>query len=145
MNKTFLPSLDYTQRKWYVVDCKDKQLGRLSSSIVGLLSGKIKPSYHPAFDTGDYVILINVESLSLDSKKERLYVFNPGRPGKALKKLVNVLPKQIIENCVFKMMPNGIAKRQLSNRLKIYEGSQHPHVAQNPIYIDDINNFTINL
>ena len=145
MNKTFLPSLDYTQRKWYVIDCKDKQLGRLSSSIVGLLSGKIKPSYHPAFDTGDYVILINVESLSLDSKKERLYVFNPGRPGKALKRLVNVLPKQIIENCVFKMMPNGIAKRQLSKRLKIYEGSQHPHVAQNPIYIDDINNFTINL
>ena len=145
MDKTFLPSLDHTQRKWYVIDCKGKQLGRLSSSIVGLLSGKIKPYYHPAFDTGDYVILINAESLSLDSKKERFYVFKPGRPGSALKRIVDIVPRQIIENCIFKMMPNGIAKRQLSNRLKVYEGSKHPHVAQNPIYIDDINNFTINL
>jgi len=145
MNETFLPSVDYTKRTWYVVDCKGKQLGRVASQIVGLLSGKRKSYYHPSCDTGDYVILINAELLSLDSKTERLHVFRPGRPGSSLKKIINALPQQIIENCIFKMMPNGTAKRQLSTRLKIYQGSQHPHVAQQPIYIDDIDNFTNNL
>lgn len=144
MNETFIPASNYNKRKWYIIDCKGKQLGRISSSIVGLLCGKIKPSYHPAFDTGDYVILLNADDLSLDRKIERFYVFNPGRPGKSLKKLINGLPQRIIENCIYKMMPNGIAKKGLAQRLKIYQGSQHPHQAQNPIYIEDIENFTIN-
>nr|YP_009497786.1 ribosomal protein L13 [Acanthoceras zachariasii]AWT40499.1 ribosomal protein L13 [Acanthoceras zachariasii] len=143
MNETFIPASNYNKRKWYIIDCKGKQLGRISSSIVGLLCGKIKPSYHPAFDTGDYVILVNADDLSLDRKTERFYVFNPGRPGKSLKKLINGLPQRIIENCIYKMMPNGVAKKDLAQRLKIYKGSQHPHQAQNPIYIDNIESFTI--
>lgn len=133
------------EKKWYVIDCKDKQLGRISSSIVGLLSGKIKSYYHPAFDTGDYVILINAEALTVDRQIERIYVFNPGRPGSSLKRIVNGLPQQIIEKCIYGMMPNGLAKKQLSKRLKIYQGSKHPHTAQNPIQIDNIETFTNNL
>jgi len=144
MNETFIPSSDYNKKKWYLIDCKDKQLGRISSSIVKVLSGKIKSYYHPSMDTGDYVILINAEALTVDRHIERFHVFRPGRPGSSLKKIVNGLPQQIIENCIFRMMPNGTAKRQLSNRLKIYQGPKHPHNAQNPIYIEDIENFTTN-
>ena len=144
MNETFIPASDYNRKKWYVIDCQGKQLGRISSMIVGLLSGKIKSYYHPAFDTGDYVILINAEALTVDRHIERIHVFSPGRPGSSLKKIVNGLPQQIIENCIFRMMPNGTAKRQLPNRLKIYQGPKHPHNAQNPIYIEDIENFTTN-
>ena len=72
MNETFIPASDYTKKKWYVIDCKNKQLGRISSSIVGLLSGKIKSYYHPASDTGDYVILINAEALTVDRHIERI-------------------------------------------------------------------------
>ena len=57
-----------------------------------------------------------------------------------LKRITNGLPQQIIERCIFGMMPNGIAKKSLAKRLKVYQGSQHPHNAQNPIYIDDIDN-----
>ena len=64
MNKTFIPSTNYNKRKWYVIDCKDKQLGRLASSIVPLLTGKTKSIYHPSLDVGDYVILINSEELN---------------------------------------------------------------------------------
>ena len=145
MNETFIPASGYNKKKWYVVDCKGKQLGRISSSIIGLLSGKIKSYYHPAYDTCDYVILINAEALTVDREIERFYVFRPGRPGSSLKKIVNGLPQQIIENCIFGMMPNGLAKKQLSKRLKVYQGSQHPHAAQNPICIEDIENFTNNL
>ena len=72
MNETFIPASDYTRKKWYVIDCKGKQLGRISSSIVGLLSGKVKSSYHPAFDTGDYVILINAEALTAQFRPDPL-------------------------------------------------------------------------
>lgn len=145
MNETFLPASDYTKKTWYIIDCKNKRLGRISSSIVGLLSGKIKPYYHPSLDTGDYVILINADCLTVDREIERLYVFQPGRPGSSLKKIVNGLSKQIIEKCINGMMPNGIAKKQLSKRLKIYKGSEHPHTAQNPIKIENIEIFTNNL
>ncbi len=145
MNETFIPASDYTKKKWYVIDCKDQQLGRISSSIVGLLSGKIKSYYHPSFDTGDYVILINAEALTVDRHIERIRVFRPGRPGSSLKRIVNGLPQQIIERCIYGMMPNGIAKKQLSKRLKIYQGSEHPHAAQNPVQIMDIENFTNNV
>jgi len=145
MNETFIPASDYTKKKWYVIDCKDKQLGRISSSIVGLLSGKIKSYYHPSFDTGDYVILINAEALTVDRHIERIRVFRPGRPGSSLKRIVNGLPQQIIERCIYGMMPNGIAKKQLSKRLKVYQGSEHPHAAQNPVQIVDIENFTNNV
>ncbi len=145
MNETFIPASGHNKKKWYVIDCKDKQLGRISSSIIGLLSGKIKSYYHPALDTGDYVILINAESLTVDRHIERIHVFQPGRPGSSLKRIVNGLPQQIIEKCIYGMMPNGMAKRRLSKRLKVYQGAQHPHIAQNPIYIDDIEKFTNNL
>ena len=87
MNETFIPASDYNRKKWYVIDCQGKQLGRISSMIVGLLSGKIKSYYHPAFDTGDYVILINAESLTVDRNFERIRVFSPGRPGSSLKRI----------------------------------------------------------
>jgi len=133
MNETFIPASSYNKRKWYVIDCKDKKLGRLSTTIISLLSGKQKSYYHPAVDTGDYVILINAEYLTINREIQKFHVFRPGRPGSSLKRLINALPERIIENCIFGMLPNGVPRRHLSRRLKIYQGSQHPHMAQNPI------------
>ena len=83
--------------------------------------------------------------LHVDRHIERVHVFNPGRPGSSLKRIVNGLPQQIIEKCIYGMMPNGLAKKQLSKRLKVYQGSEHPHTAQNPIHVEDIENFTNNV
>ena len=130
MNKTFIPTANYNKRKWYVIDCKDKQLGRLASTIIPLLTGKSKSVYHPSVDIGDYVILINSEHLKLDRDVERFHVYQPGRPGTSLKRLVNIIPKQIIENCVFNMLPNGYPKKHLVKRLKVYQGDQHLYVVQ---------------
>nr|YP_009497530.1 ribosomal protein L13 [Biddulphia tridens]AWT40243.1 ribosomal protein L13 [Biddulphia tridens] len=136
MNKTFIPDSDYIKRKWYIIDCKDQQLGRLASSLISLLSGKFKSYYYPSIDTGDYVILINVESLIFNQEIERFHVFQPGRPGRSLKKMGNPTPQRIIENCIKCMMPNGLARKRLTKRLKVYEGANHPHQAQNPIKLD---------
>ena len=139
MNETFIPTSDYNKRKWYVIDCKDKQLGRIASLSIGLLSGKHKSYYHPSLDIGDYVILINAECLTLDRNITKFHVFSPGRPGRSLKHLVNALPQRIIEKCIFGMLPNGFPRRHLAKRLKVYQGSQHPHSAQNPIKLEELN------
>ena len=57
----------------------------------------------------------------------------------SLKRLVNALPQRIIEKCIFGMLPNGFPRRHLSKRLKVYQGSQHPHTAQNPIKLEELN------
>ena len=93
---------------------------------------KSKSIYHPSMDVGDYVILINAESVKFNRNIERFHVFSPGRPGSSLKRLINVLPKQIIEKSIFGMLPNGFPKKHLVKRLKVYPGSQHPHAAQDP-------------
>lgn len=139
MNTTFFPSSDYEKKKWYIIDCKEKQLGRLASSVVSILSGKIKSYYHPSLDLGDYVILINSKDIIVSSTIEKFHVFKPGRPGRSLKKLVSPSSYQILERCIFGMMPNCMAKRHLSKRLKIYQGMSHPHLSQNPKQINDLN------
>lgn len=135
-NKTFLPSSNsYSQRKWYVIDCKDKTLGRTCSAITKILQGKHKPFYHPAADLGDNIILINATDLTLHDTKKRAYVFQPGRPGSSLsyKTVRDDRPERIIENCVKNMMGKGMAKRNIAKRLKVYLTEDHPHRAQNPI------------
>ena len=108
----------------------------MSSIIIPLLTGKSKSVYHPSIDVGDYVILINSDHLQIDHDVERFHVYQPGRPGTSLKKLVNIIPKRIIENCVFNMLPNGFPKKHLVKRLKVYKDDQHPHSAQRPKLLD---------
>jgi len=145
MNETFIPTSDYNKKQWFLIDCKDKQLGRIASRISSVLSGKINSYYHSAFDTGDYVILINARHLTLDREFHKFHVYSPGRPGRSLKKLMNTLPERIIENCVLGMLPNGFGRKHLTKRLKIYNGPQHPHTAQTPIKLDEFDNFSKNI
>ena len=135
MNKTFIPTSKHKIREWYVIDCTNLSLGRLASITTGLLIGKRKSIYHPSVDVGCYVILINANLIRLNSNAEKFHVFQPGRPGSSLKRLVNILPKQIIENAIFGMLPNGVPKKHLVKRLKVYQGDQHPHAAQRPVSI----------
>jgi len=118
------------RKKWYILDCKkhcNLSLGRLASIIVKDLIGKNTPYYDPSRDFGNYFILINAEYIKIDSNIERFHVFQPGHPGKSLKRLTTITPQRIIETCIFNMLPNGFTKRQLRKRLKIYQGNQHPH------------------
>ena len=66
LNKTFLPTKNYKNRNWFIIDCKGQKLGRLATIIVALLKGKVKSQYHPSVDTGDYVILINADSIIIN-------------------------------------------------------------------------------
>jgi large subunit ribosomal protein L13 len=135
MNKTFIPRSDYTTKKWYILDAKDKTLGRLATIISIILQGKHKVDYDPAIDNGDYLIIINAKNIVIDSWSighVKFRVFSPGRPGSSLKKVFEKIPQKIIESAVKNMLPKG-SQSCIQNRLKIYEGIDHPHAAQNPI------------
>ena len=140
LNKTFLPTKNYKNRNWYLIDCKGQTLGRLATTITSLLKGKIKPQYHPSVDTGDYIILINANSIILNESSKHYLVYNPGRPGNSLKikNVSDCLPKLAIERAVKRMLSETEGKR-LMRRLKIYNDQNHSHQAQNPIKMDVTN------
>ena len=140
LNKTFLPNSHYETRNWFIIDCKGQKLGRITTLIVSLLKGKIKPHYYPATDIGDYVILINANSIIVNDSIKHYIVRNPGRPGHSLtiKNTADLLPKFIIERAIKGMLSKTETKR-LMRRLNIYNGEKHPHIAQNPIKLDVTN------
>jgi large subunit ribosomal protein L13 len=141
LNKTFLPTKNYKNRNWFIIDCKGQKLGRLATIIVALLKGKVKPQYHPSIDVGDYIILINADSILLNEDNKHYIVNKPGRPGHSLtiKNVLDCLPKLTIERAVKGMLSETETKR-LMRRLNIYKNQDHPHQAQAPIEID-ISNF----
>ena len=145
LNKTFLPTKNYKNRNWFIIDCKEQKLGRLVTIIVTILKGKVKSDYHPSIDIGDYVILLNADSIIVNEKSKHYIVANPGRPGHALriKNVSDCLPKFTLERAVKGMLSKTETKR-LMQRLNIYNDENHPHQAQNPVEID-ISNFYTNL
>ncbi len=139
-NKTFLPIQNYKNRNWYLIDCKGQTLGRLATTITSLLKGKVKSQYHPSVDTGDYIILVNADSIIINETSKHYLVYNPGRPGHSLKikNVADCLPKLTIERAVKRMLSETESKR-LMRRLRIYNDQNHQHQAQNPIEINISN------
>lgn len=140
LNKTFLPTKNYKHRNWFIIDCKGQKLGRLATIIAALLKGKGKPSYHPSVDIGDYIILVNANSIIINEESKHYIISNPGRPGHALKikNVSDCLARFTIQRSVKGMLSETETKR-LMRRLKIYNDKDHPHQAQNPIEINSSN------
>lgn len=126
------------ERKWYVIDAEDKTLGRLASEIARLLRGKNKPQYTPHVDTGDFVIVVNADRVSVTGKKaeQKLYRRHTGYPGGlrevSYERMMARKPTEILRKAVRGMMPGTRLGRQQLRKLKIYAGPEHPHGAQSP-------------
>lgn len=137
-SKTYSPKAGDVERKWYVVDAEGHTLGRLSSQIARVLTGKNKPQYAPHVDTGDFVIVVNAEKVGLTGRKEndKIYHRHSGKPGTLKTETAGELrarrPRLMIERAVKGMLPkNKLGRRQL-RKLKVYAGPEHPHAAQQP-------------
>lgn len=136
--KTFVAKPESVERDWYVVDAADKTLGRLAAEIALRLRGKHKPEYTPHVDTGDYIVVINAEKVTVTGNKfkDKVYYSHSGYPG-GLKditfdKLQDKKPEMIIEAAVKGMLPKGPLGRAMFRKLKVYAGSEHNHAAQQP-------------
>ncbi|WP_213804447.1 50S ribosomal protein L13 [Granulicella sp. dw_53] len=137
-NSTTIPSGKDIKRKWFVVDASGKTLGRLATTAASVLAGKLNPLYTPYIDMGDHVVIINAEKIVLtglkaDSKLYRRYTgFPGGLREESFVKLLARRPEAIVEQAVKGMLPKSKLGRQMATKLKVYKGSQHPHLAQQP-------------
>ncbi len=141
MNKTITPAITAIEKKWFLVDAKNKTLGRLATEIASILRGKNKPTFTPHIDTGDFVVVVNAEQIEVSGKKasQKLYRRHSGRPGgmkiEKFEDLKERIPERIIEQAVKGMLPHNSLGRQQFRKLKVYKGSEHPHAAQNPVLL----------
>jgi len=136
--KTFSAKDHEVKRDWYVVDATDKVLGRLASEIASRLRGKHKPEYTPHVDTGDYIVVINVDKLRVTGNKAegKIYHRHTGYPGgiisTTLAKMHARFPERPLEKAVKGMLPKGPLGYAMFRKLKVYKGAQHMHSAQQP-------------
>ncbi len=126
------------QKDWVLVDAEGQALGRLSSIVAKLIRGKYKTNFTPHVDCGDNVIVINAEKINLSGKKwdAKEYIRYTGYPGGqrslTAKQMFDKDPKKIIEKAVKGMLPKNKLGSALFRNLKVYEGSNHEHEAQQP-------------
>jgi large subunit ribosomal protein L13 len=126
------------QKNWWIVDAKGAVLGRLASEVAQILRGKHKTNFTPHLDMGDCVIVINAEKIEVTGNKEKdkKYFSHTGYPGggkeTSLEDLRQSKPEEIIQKAVKGMLPHNKLGRSILSHLKIYVGSEHPHLAQNP-------------
>ncbi|RUO56413.1 MULTISPECIES: 50S ribosomal protein L13 [Pseudidiomarina] len=135
---TFVAKPETVQRDWYVIDAEGKTLGRLATEVARRLRGKHKPEYTPHVDTGDYIIIVNAEKVAVTGRKaqNKIYYSHSGYPGGIkeinFEKLIAKKPEMVIQKAVKGMLPRGPLGRAMFRKLKVYAGTEHNHVAQQP-------------
>jgi large subunit ribosomal protein L13 len=132
-------------KHWYVIDAEGMVVGRLAAQIAPILMGKHRPTYTPHIDTGDYVIVTNVEKVVFTGEKwrQKSYQRYSGYPGgqreEAAWKLLQRRPERILELAIQRMMPKNKIGRHMLDKLKLYVGPNHPHQAQQPIPLEPLS------
>ena len=141
--KTFSQKNETVVKKWIVIDAEGLVVGRLASIIALRLRGKHKPTFTPHIDDGDNVIVINADKVVFTGKKftDKTYYWHTGFIGgikqrKARQILEGRFPERVVEKAVERMLPEGPLGRQQLKNLRVYAGSEHPHVAQTPEALD---------
>ena len=140
--KTYSQKPADVERKWYVIDAASAPFGRIATHAASLLLGKGKPTVTPHTDGGDFVVIINAGNLQATGNKrtDKSYYRHSGFPGGLYKRSMEEQrqkdPASIIYKAVRNMLPDNKLRPGRLARLKIYEGSEHNHNAQQPQIID---------
>ena len=135
--KTYMAKPGEVSQNWWLVDANEKIVGRLASDIATILMGKHRPTYTPHVDTGDFVVVVNVEKVVFSGNKwqQKQYTRYTGYPGLRSESAESVrdrVPERILREAVRRMLPKNKLARKMLAKLKIYAGPDHPHQAQQP-------------
>ena len=138
MKNTFLAKPNEVEKKWYIIDAKDKRLGRVATLAASVLRGKHRPTYTPNVDCGDNVIIINAGEVTLSGNKldDKFYYRHTGYIG-GLKKvsyreLLSKNPEKAMMLAIKGMLPKNSLGRKMLTNVRIYRGAEHKHEAQKP-------------
>ena len=128
------------EKKWIVIDAENAVVGRLATFVANRLRGKHRPDYTPHVDCGDFVVVVNADKVKLTGRKleQKTYYWHTNHPGgiksrTAGKILEGRFPERVLEKAVERMLPkeSPLARKQLTH-LRIFNGAEHRHEAQNP-------------
>jgi large subunit ribosomal protein L13 len=141
--KTYSARPAEVEKKWVLIDAEGVVLGRLAAIIATRLRGKHKPTYTPHIDCGDNIVVINAEKVRMTGRKaeNEIYYWHTGYPGgikqRTREQLINgKFPERVIEIAVKRMLPHGPLAHKLFSNLRVYPGTEHPHMPQNPEVLD---------
>ncbi len=135
---TFMAKPAEVERKWYIIDAAGKSLGRIASAAASILRGKIKPTFTPNVDCGDFVIILNADKAVLTGNKleQKYYRYHTGYVGGLkeikYKTLMAEKPEKAVTLAVKGMLPHNTLGAKALTRLRVYAGAEHEHAAQNP-------------
>ena len=136
---TFMQKKETVERKWYVIDATDVNLGRLATKVATILRGKHKPTFTPHIDCGDYVIIVNASKVNLTGNKleDKMY-YNHSRYAGGLRErnakvMIEKYPEEMVERAVKGMLPKGPLGRKMYKKLFVYAGAEHEQQAQKPV------------
>ncbi|MEO5567427.1 MAG: 50S ribosomal protein L13 [Gemmatimonadaceae bacterium] len=137
--RTFTATPSDIEHEWYILDAEGLVLGRLAAEVAKILRGKHKPTYTPHMDTGDNVIVINASKVRVTGRKaeQKRYFRHTGYMGHELftpfASMLAKHPERVIEKAVYGMLPkSALGRQKLRNKLRVYAGTEHPHIAQQP-------------
>lgn len=138
--KTYIAKTEEIEnaRKWFIVDAENQILGRMASKIASVLKGKNKPFYSPHQDSGDFVVVVNADKITVTGNKlkQKVYYRHSRYPGgqkeTSLSGMLQRHPERVIELAVKRMLPKNALGRKMFRKLKVYAGPEHPHSAQQP-------------
>lgn len=136
--KTFIVKDKDIQKSWYIVDAKDKVLGRLATRVASILIGKDKVTYSPHQNVGDEVIVINARLVKVTGKKltqkeyQRYSAYPGGLNVENLETVLRKDPERVIRHAVHGMLPKNKLGDKMLKKLRVYADDKHPHASQNP-------------
>ncbi|MBR7064947.1 MAG: 50S ribosomal protein L13 [Treponema sp.] len=136
--KTIFVKEQEQARSWYIIDAKNKPLGRVAAKAASVVRGKDKATFTPSQNMGDYVVIINADKVSVTGGKEekKIYYKYTGFVGHLknykFSTLIAKHPEQPLKLAIKGMLPHNRLGRKLIDNVKVYAGESHPHVAQNP-------------
>jgi len=136
--KTYSAKAGEIKRDWWVVDASDQTLGRLSAKLAMILQGKNKPVYTPHMDTGDFVVVVNVDKMRITGRKldQKVYYRHTGYAGgqkaTTMRDMMDKHPERVLTHAVKGMLPKNRLSRAQLKKLKIFSGPEHTHAAQQP-------------
>ncbi|MBU1152074.1 50S ribosomal protein L13 [Patescibacteria group bacterium] len=136
--KTHTPKAEEIERNWYLIDAKDKVLGKIATVVADKLRGKDRPTFTPHMDCGDYIIIINADKIQMTGGKmnKKMYARHSGYPSgyreETAAKLMERKPTKVLELAISGMLPKNKLRSVFMKKLHLYAGEEHPHTAQTP-------------
>lgn len=136
--KSYMAKSGDFEQKWLEIDADGLVLGRLAAAVAPILMGKHKPTYTPYVDTGDYVIIVNADKIKVTGRKDqqKVYDYYTHFPGGhryvTFEEMMEKNPEKVVQLAIKRMLPKNKLGRAMLSKLKIYSGSEHEHVAQQP-------------